>query len=61
MSNLICCKCKVELENTEVKFSYLDREMKAVVPKCPVCGQVHISAELVTNKINKVEVMLEEK
>ena len=60
-AGLVCAKCDVALEPSSVKFSYLDREMQADVPRCPVCGQVYLSEELVTGKIHQVEASLEDK
>ena len=56
-----CCKCKVELENKRVDFSYLAHNFFADIPACPVCGQVYVSAELAKGKIAEVEKNLEEK
>jgi len=58
---MICCRCNVEMEEREVRFDYLGKSFSANTLQCPVCGQVYLSAELVKNKVNQVEMMLEEK
>ena len=57
----ICAKCKVELELIEAQFSYLERTFCDKVPRCPQCGQVYITEDLVKSRIIKVETALEEK
>ena len=61
MKDIICSKCNVPLEMTKCKFRYLNLEFNSEVPRCPVCGQVYLSEELVTDRIQKVEANLEEK
>jgi uncharacterized C2H2 Zn-finger protein len=61
MDNLICNKCGVSLKPAIVKIVYLDREMQTELMKCPICGQVFISEELVQGKIRHVEEALEDK
>ncbi len=58
---LICDKCKVELVELEVEFSYLNRSFRHKVPRCPECGQVYISEELAGGRMSDVEKNLEEK
>lgn len=58
---LICDKCKVEMIDKEVQFSYLDKSFRHKVKRCPKCGQVCISEELVDGRMNQVEKMLEDK
>ena len=58
---LICDKCKVEMEEIDVKFRYLSRVFHHKVPRCPVCGQVSLPEELVNGKMADVEAMIEEK
>ena len=45
---LICDKCKVELEELEAQFSYLGKSFRHKVSRCPMCGQICLSEELVT-------------
>lgn len=58
---LICDKCKVEMVELEVQFSYLDRSFRYKVPRCKECGQVYIPEELVDGRISDVEKSLEDK
>ena len=60
-SNLICCKCNVELVQKKTTFSYMGFSFRTDLPCCPSCGQVYISEELVTGKMAEVEMELEEK
>ncbi len=59
--NLICCKCDVPLVMGKTSFAYLKHHFTAEVPKCPRCGQVYISEELVLGKVAQVETELEDK
>ena len=58
---LRCMKCDCELEDRKVRFGYLGHILDHPVPCCPKCGQVYVSEDLVVNKINEVEVTLEDK
>lgn len=58
---LICDKCKVEMAEFEVEFSYLNRSFRHKVPRCPECGQVYIPEKLASGRMNEVEKNLEEK
>lgn len=60
-SILICDKCKVEMEEREVEFSYLNRSFRHKVPRCPECGQVFIPEKLAKGRMSEVEALLEEK
>lgn len=60
-SKLVCDRCKVEMEETEVHFKYLSRNFKYKVPRCPRCGQVSLPENLVKGKMADVEAMIEEK
>ena len=55
---LICDKCKVELE---AQFSYLGKSFRHKVSRCPMCGQICLSEELVTGRMSEVESMMEDK
>ncbi len=61
MGELICVKCKVALveENTELR--YLGHAWIVKTLKCPECGQVCFSEELVRGKMSEVEMSLEDK
>ena len=58
---LICDRCKVEMNLTEAQFSYLGQSLRHKVLRCPECGQVYLSEELVDGRMKKLEGDLEEK
>lgn len=58
---LICDRCKVELKEMDVQFSYLGKSFRHKVNRCPKCGQVCLSEELVTGRMSQVESMMEDK
>lgn len=58
---LICDRCKVEMEEIDANFSYLDRTFRHKVSRCPQCGQVVLSEDLVTGRMSEVEALIEEK
>jgi len=58
---IICDLCKIEMILSKVDLLYQDQKMNADLLKCPKCGQVYISEELVKNKMREVESNLEEK
>ncbi len=59
--NLVCAKCNVPLEPAKTTFHYLEHEFYADLPRCPKCGQVYLSEEIVNGKVHDVETELEEK
>lgn len=58
---IICDRCGVEMELMEVQFRYLTRDFRYKVPRCPECGQVSLTEDLVIGKMADVEAMIEEK
>lgn len=60
-TNLKCCKCDKEMELKRTNFSYLGHTFYTDLPKCPQCGQVYISEDLVKGRISEVEMQLEDK
>jgi ssDNA-binding Zn-finger/Zn-ribbon topoisomerase 1 len=60
-AQLICVKCNVPLQIQEVKFKYLGYQFKHNFPKCPSCGQIYISEDIVNGKMKEVEQILEDK
>lgn len=60
-SILICDKCQIEMEEMEAQFTYLNKGFRHKVLRCPKCGQVYLSEDLVTGRMNQVERQLEEK
>jgi hypothetical protein len=58
---LICYKCQKELELKKTNFSYLGHIFFTEVPRCPECGLVFISEDLVKGRISEVEMQMEDK
>ena len=58
---LICDRCKVEMQEMDTQFSYLGRSFRHKVNRCPECGQVCLSEELVNGRKSEVESMMEDK
>lgn len=58
---MICDKCRVEMEELEANFSYLDRTFRHKVLRCPACGQVCLDESLATGRMSEVEALMEEK
>lgn len=61
LADLICCQCNVKLELIKTNFIYLRHSFASEVPKCPQCGQIFISEDLVKGKVIPVEHLLEDK
>ena len=60
-SGIMCLKCNKQLTEQKTLFTYLNFTFSAPLPRCPVCGQVYISEEYVSGKLNDVEATLEDK
>lgn len=60
-NEMICDRCKVELEEMDLQFRYLKKSFRAKVLRCPECGQVHLTEDQVKKRVSDVEKMLEEK
>lgn len=58
---LICWKCRRELEMKKTDFTYLGHSFFTELPRCPECGNVYVSEELVKGRISQVEMQLEDK
>lgn len=58
---LLCHQCRVPLETARTTFSYMGHTFHTDLPRCPQCGQVFISEELVRGKMADVEAELEDK
>ena len=61
MTNLICCRCGVHLEERKVTFSYMGNNFFVDQPCYPKCGQVYLTEELVRGKMAEVELQREDK
>lgn len=59
-STLMCDICNVDLEMADVHFSYLEHNFRHKVLRCPECGQVYLSEELV-KRVKEVETTFEDK
>lgn len=60
-SKLICDKCQVEMKDIDAQFRYIGKNFRHKVKRCPVCGQVYLSEELVNGRMAEVEHKLEDK
>lgn len=58
---LICYRCQCPLEKKRVDFEYLGHTFFADAPRCPKCGEVYLSEELVNSRVREVEQQLEDK
>jgi YgiT-type zinc finger domain-containing protein len=58
---LICFQCNKELELKKTDFTYLGHSFFTELPRCPRCGMVYVSEELVKDRISEVEMQLEDK
>lgn len=58
---MICFKCQRVLEMKKTDFTYLGHSFFTEVPRCPECGIVYVSEELVKDRISQVEMQLEDK
>ena len=58
---LICNQCRCPLEEKRVDFEYLGHTFFADAPRCPVCGQVYLSEELVRGRVAEGAMELEDK
>jgi RNase P subunit RPR2 len=58
---MICGRCDVAMVPMKSTFSYLKREFKHTVLRCPICGQIYIPEDLAKGKMREVEAILEEK
>jgi hypothetical protein len=56
-----CGRCGCPLEMKRVDFEYLDHVFFADAPRCPQCGEVYLSEELVRGRVAEVEMELEDK
>ncbi|MFZ4462990.1 MAG: DVU_1557 family redox protein [Bacteroidales bacterium] len=58
---LVCFKCNKELELKKTNFTYLGHSFFTEIPRCPECGMVYISEEMVKGRISDVEMQMEDK
>ena len=60
-NQLECFHCKLPMELQKTNFHYMGMSFSTELPRCPVCGLVHIPQELAEGKMAEVEMELEEK
>lgn len=60
-AGMLCGKCNVPLVTEKTELWYQKQSMSANLLRCPKCGQVYISEELVKGKMFEVEKALEDK
>ena len=58
---MICMKCEKELIPSKVNLDYLGHRITHEFPVCPVCGNLYIPEDIVSEKIQKIESQLEDK
>ena len=61
MADMLCVKCDAVLEKGKSKFEYLERVFESEVLRCPKCGQVFLSEDLVAGRIKRLEEAVEDK
>lgn len=61
MRELICVRCEVALVEEKTELRYLGHSVSVKTMKCPRCGQVWLSEELVKGQIKEAEMALEDK
>ena len=61
MAELICMKCKVVMVGEKTEMRYLGHTVSVKALRCPKCGQVCFSEELVRGRISEAEMTLEDK
>lgn len=58
---LICGRCGCPLELKRVDFEYVTHTFFSDAPRCPKCGQIFLSEDLVRGRVAEVETELEDK
>ena len=58
---MICVKCDVELTPSKVNLDYLGHRITQEFLACPICGNLFIPEEIVSDKMQKLEIQLEDK
>lgn len=60
-ARMICNRCAVPLCEMQTDFEYLGHSFHADTLRCPKCGQVYLSEELVRGRMSEVEYELEDR
>lgn len=58
---LICVKCDRALIEEKAELRYLGHSVSVSALRCPTCGQLYFSEELVRGRISEAEMALEDK
>ena len=58
---MLCFKCNLELEPSKVNLEYIGHRVVQEFLRCPGCGNMFIPESDVLNKMQKVEMALEDK
>jgi len=58
---MMCARCDVELTPKKVNLDYLGHRITQEFLVCPVCGNLFIPEDIVTDKMQKLEAQLEDK
>ena len=58
---LICATCDLLLVEEKTELRYLGHSVSVTTLRCPRCGQVCFSEELVRGQISEAEMTLEDK
>lgn len=58
---IICTQCNQALVKKQATFHYLGHVFRVDLPRCPECGQLYLSEELVKGRMAEVEMELEDK
>lgn len=56
-----CVSCDQQFQPADITFAYLGQELHHVAPRCPRCGRVVLSEDLVRGKMHQVETVMEDK
>ena len=60
-TSMRCARCDVPLQPAPVKLVYLGHSFVQEFPRCPQCGEIFIPEDVVSGKIQPVEISLEDK
>ena len=58
---MVCAKCNKELIPSKVNLDYLGHQVSQEFLVCPICGNLFIPEDVVTDKMQKLEDQLEDK
>ena len=61
MEKWYCFKCKEEMKPASVEMEYLGLSGPTECIKCPKCGAIYLTEEIVIEKVLKTQEMIEAK